>query len=45
MALIGMETLREYVETILLTGRVDGCRPVSTFLIAAPEQGKTSLST
>ena len=44
MALIGIETLREYVETILLTGRVDGCRPVSTFLIAAPEQGKTSIA-
>lgn len=41
--MIGTEFLRETVETIILTGKVQGVSPVSLLLIAAPESGKTSV--
>ena len=41
--LIGMELIREVVETTILTGRVKGSAPVSLLLIASPESGKTSV--
>jgi len=39
--LIGMELVKELVETVLLTGRVKGHTPKSLLLIATPESGKT----
>lgn len=41
--LIGMDKLREFFETIILTGRVKGESPVSSMIIADPERGKTSV--
>jgi hypothetical protein len=41
--LIGLERVRELVETIILTGRVRNAEPVSLMLIASPESGKTSI--
>lgn len=41
--MIGVELLRELIETVILTGRVQGCDPMSLLLIAAPESGKTSV--
>jgi len=41
--MIGTELVREFVGTILLTGRIVGERPVSAFIIASPEHGKTSI--
>lgn len=38
-----MELVREFVETVILTGRVKDYSPVSAFLIAQPESGKTSI--
>lgn len=43
--LLGMEMVRELVETTILTGRVSDIEPVSLLLIATPECGKTSLLT
>ena len=40
---IGTALVLEYLQTILLTGRVAGESPVSTFIIAKPEHGKTSI--
>lgn len=42
-SLIGVQLIRELVETIILTGRVKGIEPVSLMLIADPEHGKTSV--
>lgn len=42
--LIGMEKLREFFETVILTGRVKGEAPVSAMIIADPERGKTSVA-
>lgn len=41
--MIGTQVVTEFLQTILLTGRVKDESPVSTFLIAEPEHGKTSL--
>jgi hypothetical protein len=41
--MIGTQLLRELIETIILTGRVEDIAPVSLLLIAAPESGKTSI--
>lgn len=43
MILLGVELIKEMVETVILTGRVKGFAPVSLLLIAAPESGKTSV--
>lgn len=43
MALIGMELVKEMVETTLLTGRLKEHSPVSLLLISEPEQGKTRI--
>jgi hypothetical protein len=40
---IGTQIVTEFLKTILLTGRVAKESPVSTFLIAKPEHGKTSV--
>lgn len=42
--LIGVELPREFVESIIMTGRLQAPHaPVSTLLIASPESGKTSI--
>jgi hypothetical protein len=41
--MIGMELIREYIHSVLLTGRIIDESPLSTFLIALPEHGKTSI--
>lgn len=41
--MIGVELLRELIETVILTGRVQNVDPMSLLLIAAPESGKTSV--
>jgi hypothetical protein len=41
--LIGMEFIREVIETIILTGRLRDHSPVSLLMIAQPESGKTSV--
>lgn len=41
--LIGMNQIREVVETVILTGRLKGHSPVSLLLVASPESGKTSV--
>lgn len=41
--LIGVELVQELVETTILTGRLKQHGPVSLVLIAAPENGKTSI--
>lgn len=41
--LIGVNTLNEIIESVILTGRVKDGHPVSIFLIAPPESGKTSV--
>lgn len=41
--LIGIELLREFVESVIMTGRVKGIHPLSTLLIGKPESGKTSI--
>jgi hypothetical protein len=41
--LMGMALVRELIESIILSGRVKGARPVSLLLIADPETGKTSI--
>jgi len=39
-----MDLVNEFTHTVLLTGRVAGAAPVSAFLIAEPESGKTSIT-
>ena len=41
--LLGIALLREFVESVFLTGRVMECEPQSALLIAQPESGKTSV--
>lgn len=41
--LMGVDLASEYIHTIVLTGRVEDGGPVSTLLIANPENGKTSI--
>ncbi len=41
--LIGMDFVREVIETVILTGRVKNHAPVSLLIIANPESGKTSV--
>lgn len=41
--MIGVEKVRELVETVIMTGKVKGVNPISLLLIAAPESGKTSI--
>lgn len=41
--LYGIESLSRLISAIILTGRVKGCEPLSAFLIAPPESGKTSI--
>lgn len=43
MELIGMELVREVIESVILTGRLKEHDPVSILLIASPESGKTSV--
>jgi hypothetical protein len=40
---IGTSLVTEFLQTILLTGRIAKESPVSTFIIAQPEHGKTSV--
>jgi hypothetical protein len=42
--MIGVDLLRELIESVILTGKVQGVEPVSLLLIAAPESGKTSVA-
>lgn len=41
--MVGVELLRELVETVILTGKVSGSDPTSLLIIAEPESGKTSV--
>ncbi len=41
--MLGTELVTEFVQTVMMTGRVQGESPVSTFIIAKPEHGKTSI--
>lgn len=41
--LIGVNRLREFVQALILTGRVKHSQPVSAMIIAEPERGKTSI--
>jgi hypothetical protein len=41
--LIGVNKLREFVHSLILTGRLKGVQPVSAMIIAEPERGKTSI--
>ena len=41
--LIGMNLIMEFVESVLMTGRLKHHAPVSVLLIAGPESGKTSV--
>lgn len=41
--MIGTALITEFIETILLTGRLKDESPVSCFIIAKPEHGKTSI--
>lgn len=43
MGLIGMGRIREFVETVILTGNLKEHAPVSACLISPPESGKTSV--
>jgi hypothetical protein len=40
---MGFELLRDFVTSVLMTGRVKGIDPLSALLIAYPERGKTSI--
>jgi len=40
---IGTELVTEFVQTVLLTGRLTDESPLSAFIIAKPEHGKTSI--
>jgi hypothetical protein len=41
--LIGVDKLREFVQSLILTGRLKNACPVSAMIIAEPERGKTSI--
>lgn len=41
--MIGTQIVSEYLQAVLLTGRVKEESPISTFIIAEPEHGKTTL--
>jgi hypothetical protein len=41
--LIGVELVQEFVESVILTGRLKDHEPASALLIGAPESGKTSI--
>jgi hypothetical protein len=41
--LIGVNKLREFVQSLILTGRLKCSQPVSAMIIAEPERGKTSI--
>jgi len=41
--LIGMNLISEFVESVIMTGRLKYHEPVSVLLIAGPESGKTSV--
>lgn len=41
--LIGIDKVREFVTSVILTGRVKHKEPVSAMIIAEPERGKTSV--
>lgn len=41
--MLGVEMLREFVASVILTGRLKNYDPVSALLVAAPESGKTSI--
>lgn len=41
--LIGVNKLREFVQALVLTGRLKDAQPVSAMIIAEPERGKTSI--
>src|SRR5260221_2218109 len=41
--LIGVQKLREFVQSLVLTGRLKNAQPVSAMIIAEPERGKTSI--
>lgn len=43
LMLIGLELVREVIESVIMTGRLQGHDPVSILLIASPESGKTSV--
>ena len=43
--LIGVELVQEFVESVIMTGRVKGIPPLSTLIIGKPESGKTSIVT
>ena len=43
--LIGVEIVSEFIQSVLMTGKVKGFPPVSALLIATPECGKTSIVT
>jgi hypothetical protein len=41
--MIGTKLVTEFLQVVLMTGRVKGESPVSVFIIAQPEHGKTSV--
>jgi hypothetical protein len=41
--LIGVNKLREFVQSLILTGRIKNSQPISAMIIAEPERGKTSI--
>lgn len=44
MAMIGMELVTEFVDSVVHTGFLQHDKPLSAMLIAAPESGKTSVT-
>jgi len=40
---IGVNKLREFVQALVLTGRLKDAPPVSAMISAEPERGKTSI--
>lgn len=43
--MLGVQFIEEIISTIIMSGRVKGRKPLSAFLIARPESGKTSIVT
>lgn len=43
--LIGVEIVSEFIQSVLMTGKVKSFEPVSAIIIATPECGKTSIVT
>lgn len=41
--MVKMKTLQDFIETVLWTGYIDDEKPVSLFIIAKPESGKTAV--